>query len=325
MSAVLRATGAQAPAIALVGAGQVGRALLDRLDADAGAIAYVATSRRAWRGDAAREGRVAPAALFAETIRALADAPLPVVVDATASDEVAALHADWLARGIHVVTANKAGSGASLVRWQRIVAAQRQSGASYGDSATVGAGLPVLRTLRRLRAGGERVHSLEGLLSGTLAWILDRPDDEPLSARVRAAQAAGLTEPDPAQDLSGADVARKLLVLARVAGHEVEPGDIGVEPIATGSFDERVSAARVQGRVLRYVARIDADGRCTAALEALLPAHPLAGARGSDLRIAITSDRYASQPIVLQGAGAGAAVTAAALLDDLRCVTLAER
>jgi homoserine dehydrogenase len=305
-------------AVALIGAGLVGRALVERLHGTE--IRYLATSRRAHFGDATREGRVAPAALFAETVRALAGASQPVVVDATASDEVAALHADWLARGIHVVTANKAGNGASLARWRRIEAARSRSGASYGDSATVGAGLPVLRALRRLRAAGERLHSLAGSLSGSLAFIADRPDGEPLAARVRAAQQAGLTEPDPAQDLSGEDVARKLLLLARAAGHEVEAHDVRVEPVTTDGFDAVLRDARRQDRVVRHVARIDEDGRCTAALASLDPEHPLAGARGSDLRVAIHSDRYRERPLVLQGAGAGADVTAAALLDDLRAL-----
>jgi homoserine dehydrogenase len=318
VSAVRRAS-VEVPAVALVGAGLVGGAVLERLGA-AAELRFLATSRRSFCGDATREGRIAPAALFGETVRALAGAAVPVVVDATASDEIAALHADWLARGIHVVTANKAGTGTSLARWRAIERARACSGATYGDSATVGAGLPILRALRRLRSAGERLHALAGLLSGSLAWIADRPDDEPLAARVRAAQQAGLTEPDPDRDLAGDDVARKLLVLARAAGHAVEAREVHVEPITPETFDTAVRDARRRGCVLRHVARIDEDGRCGAALEMLAPHDPLAATRGSDLRIAIRSDRYSERPLVVEGAGAGAATTAAALLDDLRCI-----
>lgn len=309
MSAVLPSPSFAKPRIALVGAGQVGRALLERI----GDVAYLATSRRAQWDGTTRDGRVSPGVLFAETTAALADAALPLVVDATASDEVASLHTAWLARGIHVVTANKSGVGASLDRWLAIERARTQSGAHYGDSATVGAGLPVLRTLRRLRAGGERLHALAGQLSGSLAWICDRPADEPLATRVAAAQRAGLTEPDPAEDLSGQDVARKLLVLARAAGHALEPAEVRIAPVTEESFAE----AQAQGGVVRYVARIASDGRCSAGLESLAQEDALAGASGSDLRIAIHCDRYAVQPLVLQGAGAGPVVTAAALLDDI--------
>lgn len=314
MSAVLHAPSPATPRIALIGAGRVGRALLERIDG----VAYLATSRRAHRDGATRDGRVAPGVLFAETNAALADSALPLVVDATASDEVASLHAAWLARGIHVVTANKAGVGASFDRWFAIERARTQSGAHYGDAATVGAGLPVLRTLRRLRAGGERLHALAGQLSGSLAWICDRPADEPLATRVQAAQRAGLTEPDPAEDLSGQDVARKLLVLARAAGHALEPADVRVTPVTADAFAEALREARASDRVVRYVARIDGVGGCSAGLETLARDDALAGASGSDLRIAIHCDRYRVQPLVLQGAGAGPAVTAAALLDDVR-------
>ena len=296
MSAVLHAPSPATPRIALIGAGRVGRALLERIDG----VAYLATSRRAHRDGATRDGRVAPGVLFAETNAALADSALPLVVDATASDEVASLHAAWLARGIHVVTANKAGVGASFDRWFAIERARTQSGARYGDAATVGAGLPVLRTLRRLRAGGERLHALAGQLSGSLAWICDRPADEPLATRVQAAQRAGLTEPDPA------------------AGHALEPADVRVTPVTADAFAEALREARASDRVVRYVARIDGVGGCSAGLETLARDDALAGASGSDLRIAIHCDRYRVQPLVLQGAGAGPAVTAAALLDDVR-------
>lgn len=269
-----------------------------------------------------------------------------VVIDATASDAVAARHAEWLARGVHVVTANKLGSGSGLARAQAISGACTDSGACYGDSATVGAGLPLLRSLRTLVHGGDRIHAVAGVLSGSLAWLFDRYDGmRPFSAFVRKARAAGYTEPDPRIDLSGEDVQRKLLILARAAGLPLEAGQVQVGslvpvalamasidrldarlPLLDAPLRERFQQAYRDGARLRFVARFDAaaDGDCGASvgLCALPVSHPLCGGSGTDNRVAITSCRYADQALVIQGPGAGAEVTAAALLDDvLRIVT----
>lgn len=263
-----------------------------------------------------------------------------VVVDATASDAAAAQHAAWLAGGIHVVTANKLGNGAHLVRAQAIARAQRESGAHYGDSATVGAGLPLLRSLRELVAGGDRIHAVEGVLSGSLAWLFDRFDGmRPFSGFVREARTAGYTEPDPRIDLSGEDVRRKLLILARAAGLSLQADDIQVDSLvpaslaaaSTEALDSQLSAldaplrARYQqayrdGAKLRFVGRFEVDAQgCHASvgLHALPVTHPLCGGSGTDNRVAIHSCRYREQPLVIQGPGAGAEVTAAALLDDV--------
>ncbi len=247
-----------------------------------------------------------------------------MLVDATASAVVADRHAEWLARGIHVVTANKLGRGDMLLRARAIDAAARSGDARYCDAATVGAGLPVLAALRALVAGGDRIHAIEGVLSGTLAWLLDAFDGtQPFSQLVVRAQALGLTEPDPRDDLSCEDVRRKLLVLARAAGLSIEPDDIVVEPLLAGRdtpldaldapLQARLAAARARNETLCVAARI-AEGRAEVGLRALPAAHPLC-AGGSDNRIAIHSDRYADRPLVVQGPGAGTEVTAAALLD----------
>lgn len=259
-----------------------------------------------------------------------------IVIDATASEEVAAGHAHWLAQGIHVVTANKLGRGAGLARARRIDAAVRTGNAHYGDAATVGAGLPLLSSIRSLVAGGDHIHSIEGVLSGSLAWLFHQYDgSQPFSACVRQAAVAGYTEPDPRVDLSGEDVRRKLLILARAAGVALEADQVKVEPLvptalavlpasavdaALELLDAPLAAqlqqARAQGLGLCFVGRLDRHG-ASVGLRMLPAEHPLAGGQGTDNKVVIHSDRYHQQPLLIQGPGAGAGVTAAALLDDV--------
>ncbi|KAF1696666.1 homoserine dehydrogenase [Pseudoxanthomonas koreensis] len=265
-----------------------------------------------------------------------------IVVDATASELVADWHPEWLVRGVSVVTANKLGHGSLLARSQAITEAQCATGARYGDSATVGAGLPLLGSLRALVAGGDRIHAVEGVLSGSLGWLFGRFDGTcPFSDCVREAAAAGYTEPDPRVDLSGEDVRRKLLILARAAGLALEPAQVRVESLlpaalaaaAPGEVDgllhlldaplaARLQQARDTGGKLRFVGRFDAHG-ATVGLRTLPADHPLCGGSGADNRVAVSSDRYPVQPLVIQGPGAGAEVTAAALLDDVLRISAA--
>jgi homoserine dehydrogenase len=350
-----------APRLALLGSGNVGAAFVARCDAlrargvSLPAFAWLSNSRALAGGDEApadalQRLRAAPArsGAWAPWVEAESLRRGDIVIDATASDSVAGWHNEWLARGIHVVTANKLGNGADLARAQAIADAAREHGAQYGDGATVGAGLPLLRTLRELVAGGDRIRSVEGVLSGSLAWLFDRYDGtRPFSELVRAARDAGYTEPDPRIDLSGEDVRRKLLILARAAGLQLRTEQVAVASLVpdvlaqapTGAIDallptldaplrERYVQAGRDGARLRFVGRfaVREDGGVDASvgLLALHEDHPLCGGSGTDNRVAIRSCRYDAQPLVVQGPGAGAQVTAAALLDDvLRIAALA--
>ena len=356
---------AGAPArVALIGTGTVGSAVLARLAAWQGTrlgerlqLVHVANSRaaigdgkgltlqsahqvaasRAGGGDASRRSSAESAARATAALRDhLGDHGTRILIDATASDDIAARHAGWLTRGIHVVTACKLGQGGALPRWQEIRDATARGGVRYGDAATVGAGLPLLRTIRALRAGGDHIHALAGVLSGSLAWLFANYDGtRPFSDLVREARERGYTEPDPREDLSGEDVRRKLLILARTAGYAIDPLQVEVDSlvpdavatlareVALNSLESldatmcmRYQQAKREGRRLHFVARFDERGG-RVGLEALLPDEPLAQGGGCDNRVAIWSDRYSQRPLLIQGPGAGAEVTAAALLDDV--------
>ena len=346
----LRTSSVRPARVALLGNGTVGSALWSRLASwstsplgERLALVHVANSRIAISN---RQGipantpeifmRNAPQASSLDAVEAALDGAGPrIVIDATASDDVAEQHAAWLARGIHVVTACKLGQGTSLERWHAIQSARHAGGTHYGDSATVGAGLPLLRSLRELQAGGDRIHAIAGVLSGSLAWLCNNYDGlRPFSDLVREAREAGFTEPDPREDLSGEDVRRKLLILARAAGYPLQVDSVQVDSLVPADLaalqEQNVDTALTQmdapmrahhaaahenGKKLRFIARLQ-GGLATIGLESLEADHPLAGGAGTDNKVAIWSDRYREQPLVIQGPGAGAEVTAAALLDD---------
>lgn len=339
--------------IALLGTGTVGRALLARLASRAPSAAllrlvHVADSRRALADSTGLVPATARTQLAGSPVpsdpRAVApllrgDGP-GIVIDATGSEAIAAMHAAWLDQGLHVVTASKLGQGLSLARWQAIQAAREHGGAQYGDSATVGAGLPLLRSLRALRAAGDRIHGIAGVMSGSMAWLFGAFDGlRPFSGFVRQARDAGYTEPDPREDLSGEDVRRKLLILARAAGFALGESDVEVESLVPPALadaprasvdaclpelDEplraRFADAWKRGERLRHVGRLGVEGgrvRARVGVESLPAEHPLVPGTGTDNRVAIWCDRYDTQPLLIQGPGAGAEVTAAALLDDV--------
>lgn len=350
VAAAVAPTAAPTIAIVLLGTGVVGGALLKLLTTPAAAsvrLVGAANSRRqqtdavnlanrslreqlnSRQGDA-RDDVALLAALDAS------DATAKVIVDATASGALASRHAEWLARGYHVVTANKALAGGELPGWLGLQAAVMR-GCRYGDSATVGAGLPVLSTLRRLRGCGDALLTLEGVFSGSLSWLFNQYDgSRPFSELLREARRLGYTEPDPRSDLSGEDVARKLLIIARNAGfalgtNEVDVQSLVPEPLRaldTESFLARLeeldeplatlhAEAKSRGCVLRFLARLNQRGRARVGLVEVPLTHPAARLYGTDNQFALTTTRYNSQPLVIQGPGAGPEVTAQALLGDV--------
>ncbi|TAM62469.1 MAG: homoserine dehydrogenase [Rhodanobacter sp.] len=342
-------------AVGLIGPGRVGSALLDQLRAaqprlarDSGLdlkLCGVVASKRMWLDcdDAELNGRHGGAQIwrpndldaFAAHVRGN-DGRHALLIDCSASDEVAAHYARWLADGIHVVTPNKLAGSGPLVRWQAIRAACA-GGARFRYEATVCAGLPVVQTLRDLLDTGDELLAAEGMFSGTLAWLCNRHDGrQPFSALVREAHALGYTEPDPRDDLSGIDVARKLVILAREAGWPLSMEDVAVESLVPPALaalpleaclerlDEldapmaaKLAAARAEGGVLRHVAHLDRHGRASVRLAVLPATHAFAHTRLTDNVVQFSTRRYCDNPMLVQGPGAGPEVTAAGVFADL--------
>jgi aspartokinase/homoserine dehydrogenase 1 len=336
-------------AIVLLGTGVVGGAFLKLLNTPAAAKLRLfgaansrrqqtdpaALAQRGLRDQLSSQGDLRDNAALLAALDA-SGAACKVIVDATANAALAARHAEWLAHGYHVVTANKSLSGGELAGWRALQAATA-AGGRYGDSATVGAGLPVLSTLRRLRSCGDSLLTLEGVFSGSLSYLFNQYDgSQPFSALLREARKLGYTEPDPRSDLSGDDVARKLLILARNAGFSLNTDEVEVESLVpealraldTDSFLARLeeldaplaarhAEAASRGHALRYLARLNQRGHARVGLVEVAATHPASRLYGTDNQFALTTTRYNTQPLVIQGPGAGPEVTAQALLGDV--------
>ena len=290
-----------------------------------------------WREAPGAVRQPADLAAFARHIQA-DHLPHAVIIDCSASAEVARHYHDWLAAGIHVVTPNKKANSGPLEYYESLKDARRAAGTHYLYEATVGAGLPVIQTLRDLRETGDEVRSVEGIFSGTLAYLFNVYDGrEAFSSIVRTAKQKGYTEPDPRDDLSGTDVARKLIILGREIGLKLELADVAVESLVPPElaacaadeflarlpeFDERMRAryaeADAAGQVLRYVGRLDArTGTATVGLVRLERRHPFANIALTDNVVRFETLRYCDNPLIVQGPGAGPEVTAGGVFGDL--------
>lgn len=343
----------------VIGVGRVGGALLDQIHAQIGKLrargvevllAGLARSKGAvldgpgmdlgqWREASALaandpEGPTTRADLVASAIQS--DHPCRIFVDATASSEVIEDYEALLGAGVAVVSANKIAFSGTLERFQTLQRLGAQGMGLFFET-TVGAGLPILKTIEDLVATGDTIDRVEGVLSGTVGFISDRlMAGSTFSDALKEADDLGFTEPDPREDLGGRDVARKLVILGRMAGFSYELDDVRVEPLLPGDgwtdmtveefwkrlpevdayFSELREQALAAGTVLRYLASVDST-HASVRLTEVPPRHPCASLSDSENLVTIISTRYADTPLVVRGPGAGPEVTAAGVFADI--------
>jgi len=265
-----------------------------------------------------------------------------IFIDTTAEDSAAvllcALQAGW-----HVAVANKKPLAVPQQQFDELFATATEHGVQLRYEATVGAGLPILDTLAKLQEAGDQIEMILGCFSGTLGYLMTELENgSPFAEAVGRAHSLGFTEPDPREDLSGMDVARKALILARTLGIRMNIEDLAVEPLFPAELSspdlkvflqnlrgldvawaERIAAARRNHRCIRYVARIT-PARVTVGLEEVDSDAPLGRLRGTDNQVTITTKRYKQNPLIVSGPGAGAEVTAAGVLNDVLAIALSE-
>jgi aspartokinase/homoserine dehydrogenase 1 len=343
--------------IGLIGPGKVGTALLEQLKRQSARlreefnldlrIRAIARSKTMLLGERSldlgrwsRDMQTSAVALDFDRFERHVDAdhlPHAAIIDCTASDEIARRYAGWLRRGIHIVTPNKKAFSGDRAYYEEIRESAGLGRSHYFYETTVGAALPIVRTIRDLIDTGDRIHSIQGILSGTLAYLFNVYDGTvPFSEIVRRAKESGYTEPDPRDDLSGMDIARKLTILAREMGSTIGIGDFPVqnlvpEPLRNVSLEEFLArlpeqdanmcalyrTARKQNRLLRYVAKLTAEGSASVGLEMVAAASPLGNINLTDNIVQFVTDRYSANPMVVQGPGAGPELTAGGVFADL--------
>ena len=259
-----------------------------------------------------------------------------VFVDCTASGAVADLYETLLSHNVSVVAANKIAASSSFRNYANLKETARHRGIKYLFETNVGAGLPIINTMNDLRNSGDHILKLEAVLSGTLNFIFNTISvDIPLSRAIRMAKEARYSEPDPRIDLSGKDVIRKLVILAREAGYPVEQEDVvknlfvpdsyfqgslddfwNTIPALDAEFEERRRKLEAEGKRFRFVARME-QGKCEVGLQEVDLHHPFYDLEGSNNIIMISTERYNDYPMIIKGYGAGADVTAAGVFADI--------
>ncbi len=346
----------QTLSVGLFGPGNIGGTLLDQLAAESDRLRRdfdldirvrgIATSKKmllseegidlsSWKEKFRNEAVAYNEDIFLSHIAAQYY-PHRVIVDCTSSEARAMQYVRFINSGFHVITPNKKAGSGPYAYYRELLDSTMKTGRKFLYETTVGAGLPVICTLKDLRETGDRVISVEGMVSGTLCWLFSEYDGTvPFSELVKKARSLGYTEPDPRDDLSGMDVARKTVILARELGYTTETGDIEVESLvpedmrslSSEEFLSRLSemdsrmlelyrSAESRGMKLRYVGKVE-NGTCTVALKEYPADHPFSQAKGTDNVISFRTARYDKQPLVIKGPGAGPEVTAGGVFADI--------
>ena len=262
-----------------------------------------------------------------------------VFVDCTASEDIAALYKDFLKHNISVVAANKIAASSEYDVYAELKQIARQRGVKFLFETNVGAGLPVINTINDLINSGDKILKIEAVVSGTLNYIFNTLSaDMPLSTTIRKAKEEGYSEPDPRIDLSGKDVIRKLVILAREAGYRIDQEDVEKHlfipdsyfegtlddfwrniPRLDADFESRRKRLEAEGKRWRFVARLE-NGKGTVSLQEVDARHPFYNLEGSNNIILLTTERYNEYPMLIQGYGAGASVTAAGVFADIMSI-----
>ena len=262
-----------------------------------------------------------------------------VFVDCTASPQIAALYKDFFTHSISVVTANKIAASSDYANYKDLKETALKRGVKFLFETNVGAGLPVINTINALKNSGDRIEKIEAVLSGTLNFIFNTISaDIPFSRTVRMAQEQGFSEPDPRIDLSGKDVIRKLVILAREAGYQVEQSDVEAHlfvpddffdcsmeefwaklPSLDAQFEKERQRLEAEHKRWRFVAKME-NGCYSVSLREIPEGHSFYVLDGSNNIILLTTERYHLHPMLIQGYGAGADVTAAGVFADIMSI-----
>ncbi|PWK67676.1 aspartate kinase [Mucilaginibacter oryzae] len=289
-----------------------------------------------WQHDLDNAPHEADLAKFVERMKEM-NLPNCVFIDNTASPKPVAFYEEVFKANISVITCNKIGNSGSYAQYRTFKDTARAHGVDFFYETNVGAGLPIINTLKNLMNSGDRVQRIEAILSGTISFIFNNfKGDANFHDVVKEAQDKGYTEPDPRDDLSGKDFMRKMLILARDAGYAMEESDVEIESVLPKAsleaktvedfyatlktedahFAKLKNAAEKDGKVLRYIGKLE-DGKVSITLQMVDENHPFYMLSGSDNIISFTTDRYRERPLVVKGPGAGAEVTAAGVFADL--------
>ncbi len=294
-----------------------------------------------WKEELLENGEIANIGSFVSDVQDL-NLPYSVFVDCTADKNIVQYYYSLLSSSVSIVTPNKVANSGRYEQYFMLQKAAQKHGVKFLYETNVGAGLPIINTLQGLITSGDKINKIEAVLSGTLAYIFNnfKVGDRFVDV-VKAAKAKGYTEPDPRDDLSGQDVARKILILSREAGLKLEPEDVTIINLLNDAclnapsveafleelekdndrFEKLLKDAEANDEVLRFIASLDNDNKASIGLKSVGRLHPFFNLAGSENIISFTTERYKYNPLVVKGPGAGAEVTASGVFADIMSIS----